>query len=345
VETDLYQAALDATWELDIFGGTRRAVETAEAEIGASEEDRRAVLVTLLGEVGLNYIELRGLQKENEVTRSNLEAQRQTLALTQDRLQAGLATDLDVARVQAQAATTAAQVPPLESAIKHAVHRLSVLVGESPGTLAGRWLDAAPIPATPPEVPVGLPSELLRRRPDIRRAERDLAAATARIGVATADLFPRFSLTGALGLQSVAASDFFTGGSRFFSLGPAIHWPIFSAGRIRQNIKVQNLRQEQALLAYEQAVLIALEETENALVAYRQAQLRLHQLTEAEKAQQRAVVLAHDRYRSGLVDFLDVLEAERSLYTSQAHLAQGERAVSQNLVRLYKALGGGWTPA
>ncbi|MFH0352161.1 MAG: TolC family protein, partial [Chromatiales bacterium] len=150
------------------------------------------------------------------------------------------------------------------------------------------WLEAAPIPATPPEVPVGLPSELLRRRPDIRRAERELAAATARIGIATADLFPRFSLTGALGLQSVAASDFFTGGSRLFSLGPAIRWPIFNAGRIRQNIKVQNLRQEQALLAYEQAVLIAIEEVENALVAYRQAQLRLHELTEAEKAQQRA---------------------------------------------------------
>ncbi len=342
VETDLYQAALDATWELDIFGGTRRAVEAAEAEIGASEEDRRDVLVTLLGEVGLNYIELRGLQKEHALTRGNLDAQEQTLALTRDRLQAGLATDLDVARAQAQAATTAAQIPPLESAIKHAVHRLSVLVGESPGTLIGRWLEAAPIPATPAEVPVGLPSELLRRRPDIRRAERELAAATARIGIATADLFPRFSLTGALGLQSVAASDFFTGGSRFFSLGPAIRWPIFNAGRIRQNIKVQNLRQEQALLAYEQAVLIALEEVENALIAYRQAQLRLHELTEAEKAQQRAVVLAHDRYRSGLVDFLDVLEAERSLYTSQAHLAQGERAMSQNLVRLYKALGGGW---
>jgi outer membrane protein, multidrug efflux system len=342
VETDLYQAALDATWELDIFGGTRRAVEATEAEIGASEEDRRDVLVTLLGEVGLNYIELRGLQKEHTVTRSNLDAQKQTLALTQDRLQAGLATELDVARAQAQAATTAAQIPPLESAIKHAIHRLSVLVGEPPGTLAGRWLEAAPIPATPPGVPVGLPSELLRRRPDIRRAERELAAATARIGIATADLFPRFSLTGALGLQSVAASDFFTGGSRFFSLGPAIQWPIFNAGRIRQNIKVQNLRQEQALLAYEQAVLIAIEEVENALVAYRQTQLRLHKLTEAEKAQQRAVGLAHDRYRSGLVDFLDVLEAERSLYTSQAHLAQGERAVSQDLVRLYKALGGGW---
>ncbi len=341
-ETDLYQAALDATWEIDIFGGTRRAVEAAEAEIGASEEDRRDVLVTLLGEVGLNYIEFRGLQKEHALTRSNLDAQEQTLALTQDRVQAGLATELDVARAQAQAATTAAQIPPLESAIKHAVHRLSVLAGESQGTLAGWWLEATPIPATPPEGPVGLPSELLRRRPDIRRAERELAAASARIGVATADLFPRFSLTGALGLQSVAASDFFTGGSRFFSLGPEIRWPIFNAGRIRQNIKVQNLRREQALLAYEQAVLIALEEVENALVAYRQAQLRWQELAEAEEAQQRAVGLAHDRYRSGLVDFLDVLEAERSLYTSQAHLAQGERAVSQDLVRLYKALGGGW---
>jgi multidrug efflux system outer membrane protein len=194
----------------------------------------------------------------------------------------------------------------------------------------------------PPEVPAGVPSDLLRRRPDIRRAERELHAATARIGVATADLFPRFSLTGAVGLQSVAASDFFTGGSRFFALGPAIHWPIFNAGRIRDNIEVQDLRQEQALLAYRQTVLVGLEEVENALVTHREERLRFQELRDAEGVERRAVALAHDRYRSGLVDFLDVLETERTLYATQTELARGERAVGEDLVRLYKALGGGW---
>ena len=296
----------------------------------------------LLGEVGSSYIELRGLQKELAVTQANIKAQEQTLALTRDRVQAGLATELDVTRAQAQVATTRAQIPSLTSAIRRAVHRLSVLVGVAPGELAGPWLEARPVPAGPPEVSAGVPSDLLRRRPDIRRAERELAAATARIGVATADLFPRFSLTGAVGLQSVAASDFFTGGSRFFALGPAIHWPIFNAGRIRDNIEVQDLRQEQALLAYRQTVLLGLEEVENALVTHREARSRFQELCEAEGAERRAVALAHDRYRSGLVDFLDVLETERTLYAAQTELARGERAVGQDLVRLYKALGGGW---
>ena len=269
------------------------------------------------------------------VTQANIKAQEQTLALTRDRVQAGLATELDVTRAQAQVATTRAEVPNPTSAMKRAVHRLSMLVGVSPGELAGPWLEARPVPA-------GVPSDLRRRRPDIRRAERELAAATARIGVATADLFPRFSLTGAVGLQSVAASDFFTGGIRFFALGPAIHWPIFNAGRIRDNIEVQDLRQEQALLAYRQTVLLGLEEVENALVTHREARSRFQELREAEGAERRAVALAHDRYRSGLVDFLDVLETERMLYAAQSELARGERAVGQDLVRLYKALGGGW---
>jgi outer membrane protein, multidrug efflux system len=345
LETNLYDVALDATWELDIFGGTRRAVEAAEAEIGAAQEIGRDVRVTLLAELGLNYIELRGLQKELAVTRNNLKAQQQTLELTRDRLKAGLATELDVTRARAQVATTASQIPALETGIKRAIHRLSVLMGNSPGALASQLLDAEPIPSVPPEVPVGLPSDLLRRRPDVRRAEHQLAAATAHIGVAIADLFPRFFLTGAIGLQSVSAGDLLTGGSQFWSLGPTIQWPIFNAGRIRQNIEVQNARQEQALLAYEQAVLISLEDVENALIAYGKEQARFRELSEAAQANHRAVELANDRYRSGLVDFLDVLEAERSLFTIQAQFTQSEQAVSQNLVRLYKALGGGWDPA
>ena len=190
---------------------------------------------------------------------------------------------------------------------------------------------------------MGLPSDLLRQRPDIRQAEREVAAATARVGVATADLFPKFYLTGAAGLQSIEASDFFDAGSRFWSLGPSIRWPIFTAGRIRQNIKVQNAREEQTLIGYEQTVLTSLEEVENGLVAFGKEQEHFQALTEVEAANRRAVQLADERYRSGLVDFLDVLDAQRSLLVSQDELARSERTLGQNLVRLYKALGGGWS--
>jgi NodT family efflux transporter outer membrane factor (OMF) lipoprotein len=183
---------------------------------------------------------------------------------------------------------------------------------------------------------------LLRRRPDIRQAEREIAASSARIGVATADLFPRFFLTGAAGLQSLNASDFFTGGSRFWSIGPSVQWPIFTAGRIRQNIHVQNARQEEALIRYEQTVLTSLEEVENALVAFGKEQDHHRALGESESANRRAVDLADQRYRSGLVDFLNVLETQRSLLAVQDDLARSERTIDQNLVRLYKALGGGW---
>ncbi len=340
--TDLYDAALDASWEIDVFGGTRRAVEAAEAESGAAEEDRRDVLVSLLGELGSSYMELRGLKTELRVTEANIEAQAQTLALTRDRVQAGLATELDVARARAQVATTRAAIPALTSAIGQSAHRLAVLAGDSPGGLESLRLAAGPVPALPSAVPAGLPSELLRRRPDIRRAERELHAATARIGVAVADLYPHFFLTGVVGLESVSASDFVTGGSRFFSLGPAIHWPIFNAGRIRSQIEVQEIRHEQSFLAYRQTVLLTLEEVENALIAYREAGLRLQELREAEEAEERAVALAHDRYRSGLVDFLDVLDAEQKRYAAETERVRGERMLAQDLVRLYKALGGGW---
>jgi len=191
-------------------------------------------------------------------------------------------------------------------------------------------------------VPVGLPSELLRRRPDVRRAERQLAAATARIGVQTAELFPRFSLTGAAGLQSISASDWFTGGSKFWSAGPTVQWRVFDAGRIRANIRVQTAKQEEALAAYEKAVLISLQDVENALVAYAQEQVRSRSLKDEADAEQRAVELANELYTKGLADFLNVLDAQRSLYQAQDRLVQSQKAVSQNLVALYKALGGGW---
>lgn len=342
LENDLFDAGLDMSWEIDVFGGARRAVEAAQAELGSAVESGRDTLVSVLAEVGFSYLDLRGAQRQLAVARENLAAQEQTLALTKDRFQAGLASELDTARSQAQVAATRAQIPPLEETQQRAIHRLAVLLGKAPGELDAELVTETAIPTATPRVPVGLPSDLLLRRPDVRRAERQLASATARIGVAKGEWFPKFFLTGAAGLQSIDTEDFLDGGSRFWSIGPSLRWPIFSAGRIRQNVKIQTARQEQALLQYEKSVLTALEEVENALVAFGREQERLRSLAESERASRRSVALATDRYRGGLVSFLDVLEAERSLLAVQDGVVQSERQLGQNLIRLYKALGGGW---
>lgn len=344
LEQNLYDSGFDMSWELDIFGGNRRGLEAARADLGATVESSHDVLITVLADVGLNYLDLRGSQKQLAVARDNLRLQEQTLALTRDQFQAGLASELDTARAEAQAAETRSQIPLLEQDIQRSIHRLGILIGKAPQELESQLIDAAPIPPATPAIPIGLPSDLLRRRPDIRQAERETAASTARIGVATADLFPKFSLTGAAGLQSVDTGDFFTAGSRFWSVGPSMRWPIFTAGRIRQNIKVQNARQEQSLVRYEQVVLNSLEEVENALVACVKEQEHHGALAQSETANRRAVDLADQRYRSGLVDFLNVLETQRTLLVVQDELARSERTMDQNLVRLYKALGGGWQP-
>jgi multidrug efflux system outer membrane protein len=341
-EDNLYQAGFDASWEIDVFGGKRRAVEAAKAQMSASEFGQRDVLVTLLGEVARNYVDLRGFQKRLAIANQNIEAQEKSLAITQNRFTNGLATDLDVQQATTVLATTRADVPTLESAIQTTTHRIEVLIGQQPGTLQTELASAAPIPAQPPQVPVGLPSELLLRRPDVSRAERQLAAATANIGVAKSDLFPKFYLNGSVGSESISSSDWFTGGSRFWSVGPTVQWRIFDAGRIRANIKVQNARQEQALAAYEQTVLTAFEEVEDNLVLYAKEQVRRRSLEDAVAASQKSLDTANKLYASGLTDFLHVLDAERSLYQSQDALAQSDRTVSADLIALYKSLGGGW---
>lgn len=339
---DLFQAGFDAGWEIDIFGGVRRAVEAADAGIAAEEENRRDVLVTLLAEVARNYLELRGSQRRIMTARENIEAQRQTLEMTQGRFAAGLSSRLDVAQAEAQLAATEALIPGLETSARQAVHRLGVLAGVPPTSLLDELTGDGVVLCQPAEVPIDLPSELLRRRPDIRRAERELAAATAMVGVAEAELFPKFSLTGLLGLQSTSLSDLVTSGSRYWSIGPALNWPIFDAGRIRAGIAVENARQQQALLAYEQTVLAALEEVENALVAYDREQMTRRALEQAVDANQRAVAMADELYRAGLVDFLNVLQGQRALLLSQDQLVLSEQRVFVNLVVLFKALGGGW---
>ena len=339
---DVYQAGFDASWEIDVFGGKRRAAEAARAGVAASVFGRRDTLVTLLAEVARNYIDVRGYQRRLAIANENIAAQAKALAITQKRFTNGLTSDLDVQQAGTLLETTRADIPTLTSSIQVSIHRLGVLLGRPPGALLAELSGAAPIPATPPEVPVGLPSELLLRRPDVQRAERQLAAATANIGLAKADLFPKFFLTGAGGVESVSVSDWFTGGSSFWSAGPTVQWRIFDAGRIRANIRVQNARQEQALATYEQTVLTAFEEVENGLVNYANEQIRRRSLEDAAASSQKSLALADKLYANGLTDFLHVLDAERSLYQAQDALVQSDRTVSANLIALYKALGGGW---
>jgi NodT family efflux transporter outer membrane factor (OMF) lipoprotein len=299
-------------------------------------------LVTLVADVARNYFELRGSQQRLDIARRNIRAQEQAVELTRNRFESGLASELDVQQASALLAGTKAQIPALETSVSVFIHRLEILAGEPPGQLVEQLRKPEKIPSPPPKVPVGLPSDLLLRRPDIQRAERELAAATARIGVATADLFPRFSLTGTAGWQSVSASDWFTPNSRFWTVGPTVTWRLFDAGRIRANIRVQNAREKQALANYEQAVLTAFEEVENALAAYAHEQVRYRSLQESATAQRAALNLSQDLYRNGLADFLRVLESARSLYQAEDALVQSQSAVSKDLIALYKALGGGW---
>lgn len=345
LDYNLYNAGFDAAWELDLFGGTRRAVEAANAEIGAAEYSQRDVLVSLLAEVARNYLTARGYQQRLDITHQNIQAQQEILDLTSNRFRNGLSSDLDVQQATALLTGTTAQVPSLETGLDQSIYHLSVLLGQPPGALMDQMSAEKPIPPTPPLVPVGLPSDLLLRRPDVQRAERELAAATARIGEAKADLYPKFSLTGFASLESISANNWFDYASRTWSAGPTVQWEIFQAGSIRANVRVQNARQEQALDAYQQSLLTALEDAENALTAYAREQVRRESLFQSVQADQQALKLSTELYQNGLADFLQVLDSERSLYTAQDALVQSDQTVSLNLVQLYKALGGGWENA
>jgi NodT family efflux transporter outer membrane factor (OMF) lipoprotein len=342
--SNLYTGGFGASWELDLFGGLRRAVEAATADYEATVVFREAVRVSLLGELASNYVGLRGSQRLRAVLRENVATARATAELIRARIRAGLATDFDLARAESLVANAEAQLPLVEASLRRSLHRIGVLAGREPRALAAELEPEGPIPAAPPAVIVGLPSELLRRRPDIHVAERQLAAATARIGEATAELFPKISLTGAFGLESFNSSDFFEAASRAGVVGPVVRWPIFAGGRIRASIDAANARQEQALAEYEKSILGALEEVENTLVGYLREGDRRRSISAAADADRRAVRLSDDLYKKGLASFLEVLDAQQNLYATQAELARSEAGVSLALVALYRALGGGWEP-
>jgi len=340
--SDLWQTGLDAAWELDIFGGVRRNVEAAESDIQAAVEDQRDVLVTLVSEVAINYIELRRYQQEIVISQSNLKAQQRTAELTRQRFNSGLIGALDVANADAQVGTTASQIPVMETSARQTIYNLSVLLGREPTALLEELSPTSTIPVTPPALPAELPSVLLRRRPDIRRAEAQIHAATARIGVATADLFPKFNLTASAGYQSNSMDTMINSRYGSWSLGPSISWQIFNAGSVRANIEVRKALTEQALLTYQKAVLTALQDVENALIAYSKEQQRNKALEDTAAANRKAVDLATQLYSQGQTEFLSVLDAQRSLYASEDSMVQSTSNLSTDLVSLYKALGGGW---
>ena len=339
---ELFDAGFDATWELDFFGRVRRSVEASTAEVAASEAARRDVLVTLISELARNYFELRGAQHQLDVARRNAANQRETLDLTVTKLQAGRATELDAARARALVNSTLAAIPPLEAAVKRAIHRVSVLTGQPPAALETELAAPTPLPVLPALVNIGDPADLLRRRPDIRSAERSLAAATARIGVQTADLFPRVTFNGRLAFEAERLSGFGKPGSDTYSFGPAISWAALDLGRVRARIKAAHARADAELALYEKTVLTALEETENALVNFGREQARRDYLKESARAATEAVALARQRYESGIAEFFPVLDAERTLLDVEAQLAQSETRTATDLVAIYKALGGGW---
>jgi NodT family efflux transporter outer membrane factor (OMF) lipoprotein len=341
-ETNIFQQGFDASWEIDFFGGKRHALAAATADVAATDEARRDTLVSLLAEVARNYSELRGTQRRLEIAADNIKLQTDTLDLTKVRSEAGLGTELDVERQASQLAATQATVPALESAKQQSIHRLSVLLAEEPGTLSAELTEAKPLPATPPVVPVGLSSDLLKRRPDVRRADDEIAAASARVGVAHSDFFPKITLTGAAGRQGTSFSGLTLGAGNFFAVGPAIKLPIFTGGRLRANMEIQKQRLSQAQLAYQSTVLRSLEETENALTAYGREQERRERLQASAQASQQATHLANELYTRGLADFLSVLDAQRQQLAIEDDLVQSDTAVVTNLVALYKALGGGW---
>jgi NodT family efflux transporter outer membrane factor (OMF) lipoprotein len=339
---DVYQAGFDASWELDLWGGVKRSVESAAATVQAAAEARRATLLSSLAEVARDYIALRGVQTQLHIARDNVHTAQQSLQLTQQRAAGGVTTDLDVANASAQLRSTMATIPTLEQQEAADINALSLLLGQPPNALRRQLAEAEPVPPVPPRVPVGLPSDLARRRPDVVQAEAQLHAATASIGVAVAAFYPSVTLSGSIGLQALQPAQFFELNARQYSAGPGITIPIFQGGQLKATLHLREAQQQEAAVNYQKTVLQAWHDVDNALTAYQTEQARRDQLVLAVAENQRALTLAQSRYQEGVADFLTVLVSETSLLSAQQQLADSTTTVSENLVALYKALGGGW---
>ncbi len=342
-ENDFYRAGFDANWEIDIFGGRRRDIEAAYADLQSREENLNAVWVSLAAEVAQSYITLRTFQRRLQVAETNLDNQIETYEILKSSYEAGLINELALQQAKYNLERTRSMIPTIRSGLESVKNALGVLTGTMPGELHALLQEPKPIPVSSLKIVTGIPANSLRRRPDIREAERQLAAQTARIGAAEAQLYPKFFLFGSIGLESIDTSSFLSWNSKTWAFGPSISWPIFHAGSIRGNIRVQTALQEQFLARYEKTVLAAVKEVRDALTDYAEEQERRSALRDAVQAAQRAVEVSQDQYINGLSDFNNVLDAQRSLLSLQDSLAVSEGEISTHLVRLYKALGGGWS--
>ena len=340
--TDLYQVGLDAGWEVDIFGGNRKAVAAARADLQTQRENLRDVWVSLAAEVALNYIDLRTYQQRIRIARENLKSQAETLELIESRCKAGLSDELALQQSRYNLETTRSKIPVLVDGLESTINSLAVLTGERARKISESLRKSESIPVPEIEAVTGIPADSLRRRPDIRSAEAKLIAQTARIGEAVSELYPEFNLTGSIGLESLKGSNLFMSESDTYSFGPGFSWPIFHSGSIRENIKAQTAIKEQYLAQYEKTVLEAVKEVRNALIAYAKQQEHQESVAKAVKAAKSAVQISRDKYKNGLTDFGNVLDAQRILFGLQDELALSKGKITGNMVRLYKALGGGW---
>lgn len=341
-EGGLYQAGLSMAWELDLWGRVRRSVESADATLQASVENYRDILVVLYADIARNYIDVRTLQARIDFAETNLTAQVETMELTQNRFDSGLVPALDVSQSKLNRFRTESAIPPLKQSLIEAINRLSVLTGDMPYALLQELETQQPtIPSsTGVQIARGLPADLLRQRPDIRRAERELASQNARIGVTKADLYPTLTLPGTLAVQSLGSGS----GDVTYGFGPQLRWNIFNGKRIRSQVAAEEAGTKAALHVYEQTVLLALEEVENSMAAYANETARVQMLETAAAAAEKSVELVRELYKSGLTDFQNVLNMEQALLVQQDDLATSRGLISLDLVGIYKSLGGGWAP-
>ncbi len=339
----LFQDGFDASWELDLFGRVRRSVESANAQTESAIENRNDALVSLEAEVAQTYSQLRGAQLLKQITLAEIDSEQRILDLTREQARVGLTSQSDVESATAQAGSLQAQLPQFDAQIAQAMNGLAVLTGSAPGALDAELEAPGAVPPVPPSVPIGLPSTLARRRPDIRRAESDLHAATAEIGVAVAQMYPDVSLNGKCGYRGPLEAKYLARwSSLFWTVGPSISLPIFEGGALRANVRIAKAQAGQAALQYRSTVLKALQDVDNALVSYRTDQDRREALTRTVEANRISLELATESYRKGLVTFITVLDAERQLAETRQQLAQSTVSVTTDLIAVYKALGGGW---
>lgn len=339
---NLYQYGFDASWELDLWGRVRRTTENASATVDAQEDARHDAILSTVAEVARDYLDLRGTQQKLKITKENFVFAQRTVQLTSERARHGLATDLDVANAQSQAASTAADIPQSQQQEAKLINAIGLLLGEYPQALAARLTAGSADPVVPPRVPIGLPSELARRRPDIRQAEAQLHAATASIGAAKADFFPKITLSGSVAIQATQFTDLGSWGARSYSAGPSLSIPVFEGGRLRATLALREAQQQEAAINYQKTVLSAFRDVDDALTGFAAEQRRRDRLDDSVQASRRGLEIANQRYVRGISNYLDVLTAQKTLLTNEQQLADSTATVTTNLVALYKALGGGW---